>query len=66
MPPPLCDILHSRLYLQSICNETLLSAVELAKQTMHEEGPRSLYRGVVVTVARVAMVVLPVYDGVLG
>eukprot|EP00956_Cyclotella_meneghiniana_P032055 scaffold86357_cov74-Cyclotella_meneghiniana.AAC.1 len=64
-----CDVLRSRLYMQSIYNETQLSAVELAKQMIREEGLRSLYRGVGVTVARagpVAAAVLPVYDCVLG
>ena len=64
-----CDVLRSRVYLQSMHNETQLSAVELAKQMMREEGLRSLYRGVGITVARagpVAAAVLPVYDGVLG
>lgn len=64
-----CDVIRSRLYSQSIYNENNLTALQLTKQIIKEEGWMSLYRGVGVTVARagpVAAAVLPVYDSVLS
>ena len=64
-----CDVIRSRLYSQSIYNETNLTALQLIKQIIQKEGLLSLYRGVGVTVARagpVAAAVLPVYDSVLS
>lgn len=63
------DVMRSRLYSQSIHNETNLTAIELASQMIREQGVSSLYRGVGITVARagpVAAAVLPVYDCVLS
>lgn len=63
------DVIRSRLYSQSINNETNLTAIELARQMIREQGVSSLYRGVGITVARagpVAAAVLPVYDCVLS
>ena len=63
------DVMRSRLYSQSIHNETNLTAIELASQMIREQGVTSLYRGVGITVARagpVAAAVLPVYDCVLS
>lgn len=63
-----CDVVRSRLYSQSLTNETSLNALQLASKMVKEEGLGSLYRGVGITVARagpVAAAVLPVYDVVL-
>eukprot|EP00970_Alexandrium_tamarense_P003526 scaffold559_cov190-Alexandrium_tamarense.AAC.21 len=66
------DVIRSRLYAQSITNESSmapLTGFQLARQMVQEQGFRSLYRGVGITVARagpVAAAVLPVYDYVLA
>lgn len=66
------DVIRSRLYAQSIMNESSmapLTGFQLARQMVQEQGFRSLYRGVGITVARagpVAAAVLPVYDYVLA
>ena len=65
------DVIRSRLYSQSINSQSLpstMDGIRLAKQMVREEGVRSLYRGIAITVARagpVAAAVLPVYDYVL-
>ncbi|KAL3805061.1 hypothetical protein HJC23_003289 [Cyclotella cryptica] len=63
------DVIRSRLYSQAINNETSLNGFQLASQMIREQGLRSLYRGVGITVARagpVAAAVLPVYDCILS
>lgn len=66
------DVIKSKLYARSITKQTLPTAFDgivLARQLVREQGIRSLYRGVGLTVARggpVAAVVLPVYDYVLA
>ncbi|KAL7515764.1 hypothetical protein ACHAWX_000842 [Stephanocyclus meneghinianus] len=63
------DVIRSRLYSQTINNETSLSGFQMARQMIREQGFSSLYRGVGITVARagpVAAAVLPVYDCVLS
>ena len=66
------DVIRSRLYAQSLGHQSSsmqLNGFELARQMVKEQGVRSLYRGMGVTVARagpVAAAVLPVYDSVLA
>jgi solute carrier family 25 carnitine/acylcarnitine transporter 20/29 len=65
------DVIRSRLYSQSINSQSLpstMDGIRLAKQMVKEDGIRSLYRGISITVARagpVAAAILPVYDYVL-
>lgn len=65
------DVIRSRLYSQSINSQSLpstMDGIRLAKQMVKEDGVRSLYRGISITVARagpVAAAILPVYDYVL-
>ncbi|KAL7529929.1 hypothetical protein ACHAXR_004821 [Thalassiosira sp. AJA248-18] len=65
------DVIRSKLYAQSLTSQsspTTLDGIRLARQMVREQGFRSLYRGMGITVARagpVAAAVLPVYDSVL-
>ena len=65
------DVIRSRLYAYSLTKQSssaTLSGFELSRQMIKEQGIKSLYRGILVTVARagpVAAAVLPVYDSVL-
>ena len=66
------DVIKSKLYARTLTKQTSPTAfdgIALARQLVREQGFRSLYRGVGLTVARggpVAAVVLPVYDYVLA
>ncbi|KAL3809875.1 hypothetical protein ACHAXA_001300 [Cyclostephanos tholiformis] len=66
------DVIKSKLYARTLTNQaspTAFGGISLARQLVREQGIRSLYRGIGVTVARggpVAAVVLPVYDSVLA
>lgn len=65
------DVIRSKLYARSLVTQspTSVDGLEMARQMMKEQGIRSLYRGMGVTVARagpVAAAVLPVYDAVLA
>ena len=69
------DVIRSRLYLQSLnqmghrSSSMQLNGFELTRQIVKEQGVKSLYRGMGITVARagpVAAAVLPVYDSVLN
>jgi hypothetical protein len=66
------DVIKSKLYARTLTKQTSPTAfdgIALARQLVREQGIRSLYRGVGLTVARggpVAAVVLPVYDYVLA
>jgi hypothetical protein len=66
------DVIKSKLYARTLTKQTSPTAfdgIALARQVVREQGIRSLYRGVGLTVARggpVAAVVLPVYDYVLA
>ncbi len=65
------DVIRSKLYARSLVTQspTSVDGLELARQMVKEQGIRSLYRGMGITVARagpVAAAVLPVYDAVLA
>ncbi len=63
------DVIRSRLYAQSISNDKHISAFDVARKMVKDQGLISLYRGLGVTVARagpVAAAVLPVYDSTLA
>jgi ornithine carrier protein len=66
------DVIKSKLYARTLTKQastTALDGLALARQLVREQGIRSLYRGIGVTVARggpVAATVLPVYDYVLA
>ncbi|KAL7445059.1 hypothetical protein ACHAXH_007550 [Discostella pseudostelligera] len=66
------DVIRSKLYAKTLTTQSSLTAfdgMELARQMVKEQGIRSLYRGMGITVARggpVAAAVLPVYDAVLA
>mmetsp|Transcript_19346 Transcript_19346/g.31687 ORF Transcript_19346/g.31687 Transcript_19346/m.31687 type:complete len:125 (+) Transcript_19346:1-375(+) len=65
------DVIRSKLYAKSLKTQSSLTTsdgIELARQMVKEQGFRSLYRGMAITVARagpVAAAVLPVYDSIL-
>lgn len=65
------DVIRSKLYAKSLNTQvqpTTMDGIHLARQMVKEEGIKSLYRGMGVTVLRagpVAAAVLPVYDSVL-
>lgn len=65
------DVIRSRLYVESLNSQSLpttMDGIRLANQMVKEVGFRSLYRGMLISVARagpVAAAVLPVYDYVL-
>lgn len=65
------DVVRSRFYALSLKSQSSLTAfdgITLAQQMVREQGIKSLYRGLSVTVARagpVAAAVLPVYDSIL-
>lgn len=66
------DVIRSKLYANSLTTQSSPAAsdgIVLAKQMVKEQGIRSLYRGMGITVARagpVAAAVLPVYDAMLA
>lgn len=66
------DVIRSKLYAKSLTTQVPLTTsdgIELARQMVREQGFKSLYRGMAITVARagpVAAAVLPVYDSVLA
>jgi len=66
------DVIRSKLYAKTLTTQsspTAFDGMELARQMVKEQGIRSLYRGMGITVARggpVAAAVLPVYDAVLA
>ena len=65
------DVIRSKLYAKSLNTQiqpTTMDGIHLARQMVKEQGIKSLYRGMGVTVLRagpVAAAVLPVYDSVL-
>lgn len=65
------DVIRSKLYAKSLNTQshlTTLDGIQLARNIVKDQGIRSLYRGMGVTVLRagpVAAAVLPVYDSVL-
>ena len=65
------DVIRSKLYAKSLNTQiqpTTMDGIYLARQMVREQGIKSLYRGMGVTVLRagpVAAAVLPVYDSVL-
>jgi len=65
------DVIRSKLYAKSLNTQvqpTTMDGIQLARQMVKEQGVKSLYRGMGVTVLRagpVAAAVLPVYDSVL-
>ena len=65
------DVIRSKLYAKSLNTQshlTTLDGIQLARNLVKDQGIRSLYRGIGVTVLRagpVAAAVLPVYDYVL-
>ena len=65
------DVIRSKLYAKSLNTQvqpTTIDGIHLARQMVKEQGIKSLYRGMGVTVLRagpVAAAVLPVYDSVL-
>ena len=65
------DVIRSKLYAKSLNTKiqpTTMDGIHLARQMVKEQGIKSLYRGMGVTVLRagpVAAAVLPVYDSVL-
>lgn len=66
------DVIRSKLYAKSLTSQSSLTTydgINLARKMVQEQGIRSLYRGVGITVARagpVAAAILPVYDSVLA
>lgn len=63
------DVIRSRLYALSISNNHQISAFDVARKMVKEQGLASIYRGMGVTIARagpVAAAVLPVYDSALA
>eukprot|EP00584_Thalassiosira_punctigera_P000141 CAMPEP_0172535088 /NCGR_PEP_ID=MMETSP1067-20121228/7240_1 /TAXON_ID=265564 ORGANISM="Thalassiosira punctigera, Strain Tpunct2005C2" /NCGR_SAMPLE_ID=MMETSP1067 /ASSEMBLY_ACC=CAM_ASM_000444 /LENGTH=371 /DNA_ID=CAMNT_0013319983 /DNA_START=161 /DNA_END=1276 /DNA_ORIENTATION=- len=66
------DVIRSKLYAKSLATQSSLTTadgIELVRQMVRDQGFRSLYRGMTITVARaapVAAAVLPVYDTVLA
>lgn len=65
------DVIRSRLYKQSLNSQSLpttMDGIRLAQQMVRETGFQSLYRGMLISVARagpVAAAILPVYDYML-
>lgn len=65
------DVIRSKLYSKSLTTQSSLTTsdgIQMARQMVREQGIRSLYRGMGITVARagpVAAAVLPVYDSML-
>lgn len=65
------DVIRSKLISRSLSTQsspTTWDGIALARQMVREQGFKSLYRGITITVARagpVAAAVLPVYDHVL-
>lgn len=65
------DVIRSKLYAKSLNTQvqpTTMDGIHLARQMVKEQGIKSLYRGMGITVLRagpVAAAVLPVYDSVL-
>ncbi|KAL3760456.1 hypothetical protein ACHAWU_004802, partial [Discostella pseudostelligera] len=66
------DVIRSKLYARTLTTQsspTACDGIEMARLMIKEQGIRSLYRGMGITVARagpVAAAVLPVYDAVLA
>ena len=66
------DVVRSKLYAKSLSSQkslTTMDGIQLARNMVKEQGIKSLYRGMGITVLRagpVAAAVLPVYDSMLA